>query len=109
MVRTSPQKARLVLDMIRGKKVEDALAMLTFSNKKAAQFAKQALQSAVANAENNHQLNVDKLVVSAAFADKAMVMKRWHARARGRIASIKKPTCHMTVVVSEQQAQSKEG
>lgn len=105
-VRISAQKARLVLDLIRGKKVETALAELTFSTKKAAVFAKQLLESAVANAENNHDLNVDKLYVQEAFADKAIVMKRWRARARGRVAGIIKPTCHMTVVVAEQQAKA---
>ena len=75
-VRTSSQKARLVLDMIKGKKVEDALALLTFSPKKTAALAKGVLESAIANAENNHNLNVDKLVVSRAFADKSITMKR---------------------------------
>lgn len=100
-VRTSPQKARLVLDQIKGKSAEAALATLSFSNKKAAGFAKSALESAIANAENNHDLNVDELVVSRAFADKSIVMKRWRARARGRASQIMKPTCHMTVVVAE--------
>ncbi len=103
-VRTSRQKAALVLDLIKGKKVEDALATLTFSNKKAASLAKGILQSAIANAENNHHLNIDQLVVSRAFADNSVVMKRWRARARGRVARILKPTCHMTIVVAEQQA-----
>ena len=101
-VRTSPQKARLVLDQIKGKNVDNALSTLTFSNKKAASFAKTALESAIANAENNHDLNVDDLVVKRAFADKSIVMKRFRARARGRASQILKPTCHMTVVVAEQ-------
>lgn len=100
-VRTSPQKARLVLDMIKGKNVENALATLSFSSKKAATFAKTALESAIANAENNHDLNVDDLVVSQAYADKSIVMKRFRARARGRASKILKPTCHMTIVVAE--------
>ena len=100
-VRTSPQKARLVLDQIKGRKAEDALASLNFSNKKAAGFAKTALESAIANAENNHDLNIDDLVVSRAFADKSIVMKRFRARARGGASMIMKPTCHMTVVVAE--------
>lgn len=99
--RTSPQKARLVLDQIKGKNAEDALATLSFSRKKAATFVKSALESAIANAENNHDLNIDNLVVTRAYADKSIVMKRWRARARGRAAKIMKPTCHMTVVVAE--------
>jgi large subunit ribosomal protein L22 len=108
-VRTSAQKARLVLDMIRGQSVDKALADLTFSKKKIAKDVKALLQSAIANAENNHNLNVDKLVVERASADKSFVMKRFHARARGRGARILKPTCHMTVVVAEQHAQANEG
>jgi len=108
-VRTSPQKARLVLDQIKGKKVDAALAELAFSTKKAAVLAKELLQSAVANAENNHSLNVDQLVVKHAFADKGFVIKRWRARARGRVGKIMKPTCHMTIVVAEQHTQVNEG
>ena len=100
-VRTSPQKARLVLDQIKGKSAEEALATLTFSTKKAAGLAKSALESAIANAENNHDLNVDDLVVRHAYADKSIVMKRFRARARGRASQIMKPTCHMTIVVGE--------
>jgi len=108
-VRSSAQKARLVLDMIRGQSVDKALADLTFSKKKIARDVKAMLQSAIANAENNHNLNVDKLVVDKAFADEAFTMKRFRARARGRGAKILKPTCHMTVVVAEQHAQANEG
>ncbi|MBI1362357.1 MAG: 50S ribosomal protein L22 [Proteobacteria bacterium] len=108
-VRTSAQKARLVLDMIRGQSVDKALADLTFSKKKTASDVKALLQSAIANAENNHNLNVDKLVVEKATADKAFVMKRFHARARGRGARILKPTCHITLVVAEKHAQANEG
>jgi len=100
-VRTSAQKARLVMDLIRGKTVEQALTLLTFDRKKSSAFAKRLLQSAVANAENNHKLNVDQLVVAKAFADKGFVLKRGMARARGRWGKILKPTCSMTVVVAE--------
>lgn len=99
--KSSAQKARLVLDMIRGLPVERALTELTFCNKGIAPEVKKLLESAIANAENNHQLNVDKLVVSAAYADKSMVLKRWSARARGRVGKIMKPRCHLTVVVAE--------
>jgi|TARA_Y100001960_G_scaffold172437_1_gene180748 large subunit ribosomal protein L22 len=106
-VKTSPQKARLVLDLIRGKSVENALTILKFSKKKAARLALGALESAIANAENNHNLNVDKLVVDACFADKGLVMKRGRPRARGRFGKILKPTCHMTIVVAEKAADAK--
>ncbi len=101
--RTSPQKARLVLDMIRGKHVEKALAELTFSRKKAAYDVKNLLESAISNAENNHDLNVDELFVKEAYADKSFVIKRWRARARGRAAKIMKPRSHITLVVAEKQ------
>lgn len=101
-VRTSAQKARLVLDVIRGKNVSAALADLTFMKKKVATDIKALLESAIANAENNHNLNVDNLVISDTRADKALVMKRFRARARGRVGKILKPTCHMTMVVTEQ-------
>lgn len=106
-VKTSPQKARLVLDLIRGKSVENALTILKFSKKKAARLALGALESAIANAENNHNLNVDKLIVDACFADKGLVMKRGRPRARGRFGKILKPTCHMTIVVAEKAADAK--
>lgn len=101
-VRTSAQKARLVLDVIRGKNVSSALADLTFMKKKVATDIKALLESAIANAENNHNLNVDNLVITDARADKALVMKRFRARARGRVGKILKPTCHMSLVVTEQ-------
>lgn len=101
-VRTSAQKARLVLDVIRGKNVSAAMADLTFMKKKVATDVKALLESAIANAENNHNLNVDNLVITGASADKALVMKRFRARARGRVGKILKPTCHMTIVVTEQ-------
>ena len=102
-LRISPQKLGLVAAMIRGQKVEKALADLTFSRKRIAQDVKKALESAVANAENNHNLDVDSLVVSQAYVGKNLVMKRWHARARGRVGRIKKPFSQLTVIVKEVQ------
>ncbi|RDE09752.1 50S ribosomal protein L22 [Pelagibacterium lacus] len=101
MVRTSPQKLNLVAAQIRGKKVEKALAELEFSRKRIATSVKKTLESAIANAENNHGLDTDALVVSEAFVGKAMVLKRFHARARGRGARIEKPFSHLTIVVRE--------
>ncbi|WP_404403597.1 50S ribosomal protein L22 [Pelagibacterium halotolerans] len=101
MVRTSPQKLNLVAALIRGKKVEKALADLQFSHKRIAGPVKKTLESAIANAENNHGLDTDALVVSEAFVGKALVMKRFHARARGRGARIQKPFSHLTIVVRE--------
>jgi large subunit ribosomal protein L22 len=100
-IRISPQKLNLVAQMIRGQKVDKALADLTFSRKRIAIDVKKTLQSAVANAENNHNLDVDSLVVSEAFVGKNMVMKRWRPRARGRVARIFKPFAQLTVVVKE--------
>ncbi|MDD9911477.1 MAG: 50S ribosomal protein L22 [Alphaproteobacteria bacterium] len=100
-IKGSQQKAGLVLAMIRNKPVEQALADLQFSRKGLAVDAQKLLQSAIANAENNHDLNVDKLFVKEAYADKSMVLKRFRARARGRAAKILKPRCHMTIVVAE--------
>jgi large subunit ribosomal protein L22 len=100
-LRVSPQKLNLVAAMIRGKKVEKALADLTFSRKRIAQDVKKTLESAIANAENNHSLDVDSLVVKEAFVGKNLVMKRFHARARGRGARILKPFSQLTVVVKE--------
>lgn len=102
-LRTSPIKLNLVAEMIRGLRVQDALTQLTFSNKRIAQDVKKALQSAIANAENNHNLNVDALVVKEAWVGKSITMKRFHARARGRGAQILKPYSHLTIVVREQQ------
>jgi large subunit ribosomal protein L22 len=101
IVRISPQKLNLLAQLIRGKKVERALAELTFSPKRAAIIVKQVLQSAVANAENNHGLDVDSLVVSEAFVGKRMVMKRFMPRARGRAGKIEKFFSQITVVVKE--------
>ena len=100
-IRISPQKLNLLAQMIRGKKVDKALADLTFSRKRIAIDVKKTLQSAVANAENNHNLDVDSLVVSQAFVGKNMVMKRWRPRARGRVARILKPFSQLTVIVKE--------
>ncbi|MDO8291066.1 MAG: 50S ribosomal protein L22 [Parvibaculum sp.] len=101
MIRISPQKLNLVAQLIRGKKAERALADLTFSNKRIARDVKKVLQSAIANAENNHSLDVDDLIVAEAFVGKNLVMKRWHARARGRVGRIEKPFSQITIVVRQ--------
>ena len=101
MIRTSPQKLNLVAALIRGKKVERALADLEFSRKRIAKEVKKTLESAIANAENNHGLDIDSLVVSEAFVGKNLVMKRYKARARGRGAKILKPFSELTIVVRE--------
>lgn len=100
-VRTSPQKLNLVAQMIRGQKVSKALLDLEFSQKRIAKAVFKALQSAIANAENNHNLDVDRLVVKTAIVGKGLVMKRFHARAKGRAGAIQKPFSHLTIVVSE--------
>jgi large subunit ribosomal protein L22 len=107
MLRVSPQKLNLVAQLIRGKKVDTALADLEFSRKRIARDVKKCLESAIANAENNHDLDVDDLVVSQAFVGKALVMKRFHARARGRGARILKPFANLTIVVREVPAEAK--
>jgi large subunit ribosomal protein L22 len=104
MLRVSPQKLNLVAQLIRGKKVETALADLQFSRKRIATDVKKCLESAIANAENNHDLDVDDLVVTQAFVGKALVLKRFHARARGRGARILKPFSNLTIVVREVRA-----
>ena len=101
MLRISPQKLNLLAQLIRGKKVERALADLEFSRKRAAFDVKKTLESAIANAENNHSLEVDDLVVAEAFVGKALVMKRFSARARGRSGRIEKPFSHLTIVLRE--------
>ncbi len=101
MIRTSPQKLNLVAQMIRGKKVETALADLTFSRKRVAQQVKLVLESAVANAENNHDLDIDALVVDQAYVGKNMVLKRWTPRGRGRMGRIFKPFAEITIVVRQ--------
>jgi large subunit ribosomal protein L22 len=104
MIRVSPQKLNLVAQLIRGKKVDRALADLTFSHKRIAGDVKKTLESAIANAENNHSLDVDDLVVAEAFVGKALVMKRFHARARGRAGRVEKPFSNLTIVVREVEA-----
>ena len=108
-LRVSPQKLNLVAAMIRGKKVASALADLTFSKKRIADDVKKTLMSAIANAENNHDLDVDDLIVAEAHVGKALVMKRFHARARGRAGRIEKPFSNLTIVVREVQAEAKAG
>lgn len=101
MLRVSPQKLNLVAEMIRGKKVSSALADLSFSRKRIAGDVRKTLESAIANAENNHDLDVDALVVAEAFVGKAFMIKRWKARARGRVGRIHKPFSNLTIVVRE--------
>src|SRR4051812_41936279 len=96
-VRMSPRKARLVVEHIRGRSVPEARTVLAFTQRAAAVEIEKVLRSAVANAEANHDLAGDELVVSAAYVDEGPVMKRWRARARGRAARIHKPTCHITI------------
>jgi large subunit ribosomal protein L22 len=106
MIRVSPQKLNLLAQLIRGKKVDRALADLEFSRKRIAHEVKKTLESAIANAENNHGLDVDDLIVSQAFVGKALVMKRFHARARGRASRIEKPFSNLTIIVREVEAQA---
>lgn len=101
MIRTSPIKLNLVAQLIRGKKVEKALADLEFSHKRISADVKKCLESAIANAENNHGLDIDSLIVSEAYVGKNLVMKRFRARARGRGAQILKPFSELTIIVRE--------
>ena len=101
MLRVSPQKLNLVAQLIRGRKASAALADLQFSRKRIAVDVKKCLESAIANAENNHDLDVDDLVVAEAFVGKAIVMKRFHARGRGRAGGILKPFSNLTIVVRQ--------
>ena len=103
MIRISPQKLNLVAQLIRGKKVDAALADLEFSHKRISGEVKKVLESAIANAENNHNLDIDNLIVSEAYVGKNFVMKRFRARARGRGARILKPFSELTIVVKEVQ------
>jgi large subunit ribosomal protein L22 len=96
-VRMSPRKARLVAEHIRGRSVPEARTILAFTDRRAARVLEKVLSSAVANAEANHGLIGDELVVDAAVVDEGPVIKRWRARARGRVARIRKPTCHITL------------
>ena len=107
-VRMSPRKARLVTEHIRGRSVPEARTVLAFTPRAAAREIEKVLRSAVANAEANHNLDGDQLVVKAAYVDEGPVMKRWRARARGRAVRIRKPTCHITVVLTEGAAQPEE-
>ena len=101
LMRVSPQKLNLLARLIRGKKVEKALADLTFSRKRIAHDVKKTLELAIANAENNHDLDVDALIVSEAYVGKKLVMKRLKARARGRASRIEKPFAQITVIVRQ--------
>ena len=96
-LRMSPRKARLVTQHISGRSVPEARTVLAFTQRAAAREVEKVLRSAIANAEANHGLNGDELIVSGAYVDEGPVMKRWRARARGRVARIKKPTCHITI------------
>ena len=104
MLRVSPQKLNLVAQMIRGRKVSSALADLQFSQKRIAKDVKKCLESAIANAENNHDLDVDDLVVAEAHVGKALVIKRFHPRGRGRMGRIFKPFANLTIVVRQVEA-----
>jgi len=103
-IRVSPRKLNLIAALIRGRRAQDAVATLTFSKRRIAQTVKKTLESAIANAENNHQLDVDQLVVSRAEVGRSMVMKRFHARGRGRAARVEKWFSHLKIVVAEQPA-----
>ena len=105
-IRISPQKLNLVATMIRKMDVSKALAVLEFSRRRISNDVKKALESAIANAENNHSLDVDRLVVKEAYVGKSIVMKRFRARARGRGSRILKPLSHLTIVVSEKEEQA---
>ena len=106
MLRTSPQKLNLVAQLIRGKKVEKALSDLTFSKKRIAEDVKKCLQSAIANAENNHNLDVDELVVAEAYVGKNLVMKRGRPRDRGRFGALRKPFSEITIKVRQIEEQA---
>ena len=105
-LRTSPRKLNLVAETIRGKTASSALAELTFSHRRIAHEVKKVLQAAIANAENNHQLDVDRLYVKEATVGRAFVLKRFHTRGRGRSARIEKPFAHLTVIVRERAEES---
>lgn len=105
-LRVSPQKLNLVAQMIRGKKVQTALADLEFSRKRIARDVQKCLQSAIANAENNHDLDIDDLIVAQAHVGKSLVIKRFVPRGRGRAGRIMKPFSHLTIVVRQVETQS---
>ena len=100
-IRVSPQKLNLLAALIRGKKVDRALAELEFSRKRSAETVKKTLESAIANAENNHDLDVDSLIVAEAFVGKSITMKRFHTRGRGKSTRILKPFSRLRIVVRE--------
>ena len=106
MLRISPQKLNLVAQLIRGKKVQTALADLEFSRKRIAKDVRKCLESAIANAENNHELDVDDLIVAEAHVGKGLVIKRFHTRGRGRMGRILKPFSHLTIVVRQVEAEA---
>jgi large subunit ribosomal protein L22 len=106
MLRVSPQKLNLVAQLIRGKKVAAALADLEFSRRRIARDVRKCLESAIANAENNHDLDVDDLVVAEAHVGKALVLKRFHPRGRGRMGKILKPFANLTIVVRQVQSEA---
>ena len=108
VIRVSPRKLNLVAESIRGLRAEVAVHQLTFSKRRIAVEVKKVLQSAIANAENNHQLDVDRLYVAEAYVGKGMVMKRFKARARGRAGRIEKPFSNLTVIVRERQEAAEE-
>jgi large subunit ribosomal protein L22 len=105
-LRVSPRKLNDVAGLIRGKSCERALAELLFCRRRIAGDVRKVLQSAIANAENNHQLDVDRLYVAEATVGKTLVMKRWHARARGRVGRVEKPFSNLRVVVRERQEET---
>ena len=102
-IRISPQKLNVVAQSIRGKSAEAALAQLSFSTRRVSQDVKRVLESAIANAENNHQLDVDSLVVAEAYVGKSLTMKRWRPHARGRVGRIVKPFSNLTIIVRERE------
>jgi large subunit ribosomal protein L22 len=107
-VRVSPRKLNLVAGLIRNQPAQQAVATLTFSKRRIAQQVKKALESAIANAENNHQLDVDRLVVTRAEVGRAIVMRRFHARGRGRAARVEKWFSHLKIVVAERAQEAAE-
>ena len=107
-VRSSPRKINLLLKNIRGKKADTAIKDLTFTRKRIAFDIKKTVQSAIANAENNYQYDIDKLYISEAFVGKSIVLKRFRARAKGRASAIKKPYSNLTIILSEKKANKKE-
>ena len=108
-IRVSPRKLNLVAQLIRNRAAADAVATLTFSKRRIAQDVRKVLESAIANAENNHQLDVDRLYVSRAEVGRAMVMRRFQARGRGRASRVEKWFSHLKIVVAEREQEVEEG